>query len=700
MATKAVVKRDPKSGKPEFEIHLRSALPGRERWEVEDIRHKPRLAQAVQDTLRENRGVLAVIANPMTGRILVMYEPGPLDEQMEALLQAALRKSSAKRIAEDSPGLSLFQNPLLRLVVRAEPDRKLLNKATAATVLSTLSNFLIAWCTSALLGAVARKGKGRVKSATSDLWFFGLVTAASAMAAVIVRHYQNRFWKELATSVEHELRTRAFAHLEELDMSYFDGESTGALMNMLSADLANVSRFIETGPGATIESATSAVVAIALLLLVAPGIAVIVTLPMAAVFLTYRYFQRQLAPRYAIVGHRTAELNGVLTNNLSGIATVKSFAAEGYEARRVSELSDKVRRANVDAGSAGSAYASLQGGIYGSVAAFALALGGVSVEEGSLTSGAFLTLAQLVPRLMSAMSSFNDLYDLYMNASASSARVLELFDRRAKIQNGRRRLTLDRVRGEISFSSVAFAYQPGYDVLKGLDLQIGAGETIGVVGATGAGKTTLVKLLLRFYDVNQGAVTIDGINVRDLALEDLRRAVGFVSQDIYLFDGTVSDNIVYGRPGATREEVMKAARAAEADEFISRLPQGYDSPVGERGVRLSAGQRQRISIARAILKDAPILVLDEATASVDNETEAAIHRSIERLEAGRSMVIIAHRLSTVRNAHRICVMDGGRILEQGRHDELLGMNGLYASLWDVQTGAVRGAQSDLISRAK
>ncbi|MBB6145121.1 ATP-binding cassette subfamily B protein [Silvibacterium bohemicum] len=695
MATKTASRRDQKSATPVIDIHLRSAIPGRERWEVEEIRHKPRIAAVVQSALQEKQGILTVVANPMTGRILVTYEPDSPQGQIEALLRAALQKSSKARASEGSQELSLFQNPLLRLVLRVEPDRKLLNKAAAASVLSTLGNFVIAWCTSALLGVVAKRGK--TKSAKSDLWFFGFVTAAGATAAVVVRHYQNRYWKALATSVEHELRTRAFAHLEELDMSYFDNESTGALMNVLSADLANVSKFIETGPGIAIESATSVGVAIGLLLLVAPGIAVIVTLPIAAVFLTYRYFQRQLAPRYANVGLRSAELNGVLTNNLSGVATVKSFTAESYEAKRVRDLSNQVRQANVDAAVAGSAYASMQGGIYGSVAAFALALGGVSVEEGSLTSGAFLTLAQLIPRLMSAMGAINDLYDLYMNASASSARVLELLDTQPAIRNGKRRLALDRVRGEISFSSVGFAYRQGYDVLKGLDLQLGAGETIGVVGATGAGKTTLVKLLLRFYDVNRGAVTIDGINVRDLTLQDLRQAVGFVSQDVYLFDGTVSDNIVYGRPEATREEVIKAARAAEAEEFIRGLPQGYDTPVGERGSRLSAGQRQRISIARAILKDAPILVLDEATASVDNETEAAIHRSIERLEAGRSMMIIAHRLSTVRNAHRIYVMEDGRILEQGKHDELLALNGLYASLWDVQTGMVRG-QTDPLSR--
>jgi ATP-binding cassette subfamily B protein len=694
MDTNGVIKRKPTAPKPEFDVRLRSALPGRERWEVESIRRRPRLAAAVQNELQQNRGLLSVSANPMSGRILVLYQPGTLDGQMGTLIMAALRKFSASTFPEDAVGLSLIQNPLVRLVIEAAPDRKLVNRAMAASILSTVGNFVIAGCTSALLGAVAREGGGKSKSRTSDLWFYGFVTAISATAAVIVRHYQNRFWKALATSTEHELRVRAFAHLEELDMAYFDSESTGSLMNVLQADLGNVSRFVETGAGTALESAASVVVSIVLLLLVAPGIAVLVGLPMAAVFLTYRFFQRRLTPRYALVGQLSAELNGVLSNSLSGIATVKSFTAEEFESRRLRELSEKVRLANLEASSAASAYGSLQGGIYGSIAAFALAQGGVSVEEGSLSPGAFLTLAQMVPRLMSAMNSLNDLYDLYQNATASAGRVMALMDIRPKIRNGRRHLALENVRGEISFAGVFFAYQPGYTVLKGLDLQIRAGETIGVVGATGAGKTTLVKLLLRFYDVDQGSVTVDGLNVRELLLKDLRKMVGFVSQDVYLFDGTVYDNIVYGRPGASREQVIEATRAAEADEFINRLPAGYDSPVGERGVRLSAGQRQRISIARAILKDAPVLVLDEATASVDNETEAAIHRSIERLEAGRSMIVIAHRLSTVRNAHRIYVMEDGKILEQGKHDDLLARNGLYASLWNVQTGAARGSGTD------
>jgi len=252
---------------------------------------------------------------------------------------------------------------------------------------------------------------------------------------------------------------------------------------------------------------------------------------------------------------------------------------------------------------------------------------------------------------------------------------------------GARRLPTEEVAGRVALEDVTFAYGPGRDpVLRDLDLVFEAGQTTAVVGPTGSGKTTLVKLLLRFYDVSSGRVTLDGHDLRELDLSDLRRAIGLVSQDVYLFHGSVRENIAYGRPDATPAEIEAAARAAEAHAFIASLPQGYDTIVGERGQKLSGGQRQRISLARAVLKDPPILVLDEATSSVDNETEAAIQRSLDRISVGRTTIVIAHRLSTVRNAHRIHALLEGRPVEAGTHEELLEHDGVYAALWRVQTG--------------
>jgi ATP-binding cassette subfamily B protein len=269
---------------------------------------------------------------------------------------------------------------------------------------------------------------------------------------------------------------------------------------------------------------------------------------------------------------------------------------------------------------------------------------------------------------------------------ASTNRVLNVLDTPPGITDGPQRLSLPDVEGAIAYEGVSFAYEAGYPVLRDVSFDIPAGATTAFVGATGSGKTTIVKLLLRFYDIDAGSLRLDGHEVRDLRVADLRQAIALVSQDVFLFHGTVADNIAYGRPEASLDSIRAAAEVAEADEFIQQLPAGYDAIVGERGQKLSGGQRQRISIARAILADSPILVLDEATSSVDNETEAAIQRSLERISLERTTIVIAHRLSTIRHADQIHVLEDGKITESGTHDELITTKGLYAALWSVQTG--------------
>jgi ATP-binding cassette subfamily B protein len=282
-------------------------------------------------------------------------------------------------------------------------------------------------------------------------------------------------------------------------------------------------------------------------------------------------------------------------------------------------------------------------------------------------------------------------FDLYQRAMASTRRILDLLAVEPTIVDGPGVLP-SPVSGEVCFEGVSFAYGPpdalGAAVLDGFDLEVPAGETHAIVGATGAGKSTVVKLLLRLYEATDGRISLDGVGVNEVPLAELRRAVGYVGQDVFLFQGTVRENLAYGRPHASDEELERAALLAEAHEFICALPEGYDTVVGERGQKLSGGQRQRLSIARAILKDPPLLVLDEATSSVDNETEAAIQRSLELVGRGRTVVVIAHRLSTVRHADRIHVLEKGRVVEAGTHDDLLAERGLYAALWRIQTGEV------------
>lgn len=315
-----------------------------------------------------------------------------------------------------------------------------------------------------------------------------------------------------------------------------------------------------------------------------------------------------------------------------------------------------------------------------------LLIGGVEAAAGRLSVGTYSVLVFLTQRLLWPLTRLGDTLDQYQRAMASTNRVMNLLDTPIEIHSGNISLPMERVRGEVELQQVSFAYKGRAQVIDRLSLHIPAGKTIAIVGATGSGKSTLVKLLLRLYEVQAGTITLDGVDIKDLRLRDLRRAIGLVSQDVFLFHGTVLENIAYGSPGATPQEVTIAAQIAEAQEFIEQLPQGYETIVGERGQKLSGGQRQRLAIARAILRDPPILILDEATSAVDNETEAAIQRSLEKITQNRTTIAIAHRLSTVRNAHCIYVMDRGKIVEQGTHEALLQQNGIYTNLWNVQTG--------------
>ena len=319
-----------------------------------------------------------------------------------------------------------------------------------------------------------------------------------------------------------------------------------------------------------------------------------------------------------------------------------------------------------------------------------LIYGGKLTLDGQLNAGAYSVLVFLTQRLLWPLTRLAETVDLFERAMASTRRILNLIEVPVRTRGGTTALPVDQVRGELTFENVSFAYANGAKVLSDINTSIAPGETIAVVGQTGSGKSTLMKLLLRFYAPTGGVIKLDGTDLSALQTADLRAAFGLVSQDVFLFHGSVAENIAYGRPGSSRAEIEMAARAAEAHDFILQLPQAYETIVGERGQKLSGGQRQRISIARAVLKDPPVLILDEATSAVDNETEAAIQRSMQVITQGRTTLVVAHRLSTIVNANRIYVLDQGRVVEKGSHKELLAHNGLYASLWKVQAGITQG----------
>ena len=526
-----------------------------------------------------------------------------------------------------------------------------------------------------------------ITNVVTQLWVLAILTLLVWGLESAFQYAYEVLWRNLAQSLQHELRVNAYGHVQDLDMAYFEDRSTGGLMSILNDDINQLERFLDIGANDIIQVVTTVLVIGVMFFALAPEVAWMAFLPMPFILWGSIRFQRRIAPRYASVRERVSLLNGQLANDLSGIATIKSFTAEEHEIGRISKLSDDYRESNRRAISLSSAFVPLirMVIVIGFIAT--LVYGGILVVRGELNVGAYSTMVFMTQRLLWPLTRLGQTIDLYQRAMASTARVLDLMDTQPTIVDGEHRLPAATTRGDVTFENISFEYSDlNKPVIHNLTLRVPAGETIAIVGATGSGKTTLVKLLLRFYDVQSGRICLDGHDIRGLHLADLRGAIGFVSQDVFLFHGTVRENIAYGTFDASLEQIVESAKIAEVHEFIANLPQSYDTIVGERGQKLSGGQRQRISIARAVLKDPPVLVLDEATSSVDNETEAAIQRSMERIIVGRTTIVIAHRLSTVRHADRIFVLEKGILREHGRHEDLVAAGGIYAGLWRVQTG--------------
>ncbi len=491
-------------------------------------------------------------------------------------------------------------------------------------------------------------------------------------------------WRNLAQNAQHELRMDAYEHIQNLEMQWFSGQTTGGLMAIMNDDVNQLERFLDQGANDLLQVATTVVVVGGVMLFLAPEVAIYAILPIPIIVGGSFIFQRRIGVRYAKVRKEVGDLNALLNNNLSGITTIKSFTAEQREVDRVGVASRSYRDANRDAIRLSASFVPLiRMAILFAFTANML-VGGWLALEGSLSIGAYSVIVFITQRLLWPLTRLGQTFDLYQRAMASTDRVLDLLDTPIGLVEGD--VELDVVRGDINFDSVDFSYPDRESVLIGISLKIKAGETVGLVGSTGSGKTTLVGLLLRFHDPLKGNVKLDGNDVTELKLQSLRGSISLVSQNTTLFPGSVRENILYGRPSASEEELIEAAKIAEATNFIDELPKGWETDIGEDGHRLSGGQRQRLAIARAVLKDAPILVFDEATSNVDNETEAALQRSIERISSNRTTIIIAHRLSTVRNADKIAVLESGQITELGTHENLVDSDGLYSRLWSVQTG--------------
>jgi len=564
----------------------------------------------------------------------------------------------------------------------------------AATVYSTLGKVMDV-VPEVLIGAVIDvivRGQDSFVSSLlgiADRWQQLLVLAAANACAWILEstfgYFSARTWRNLSQAIEHDIRTDLYDHVQELEVAWFEDNTSGGLLSVLNDDINQLERFLDGGASSVIELFWNVVLVGAVFAASSLTITAFAFLPIPFIVLGSIWYQRRLEPRYGKVREAVAELSATLSANIGGITTIKAFTAEARESARLRSVSKDYQSANADAIRFSAAFVPLIRMLILTGFSCTLVIGGWMVLNERMEVGIYSVLVFMTQRLLWPMTRLGETLDQYQRAMASTRRIFRLLDTEPTMQDGVAALP-SPLRGEIEFRDVEFGYGAGDSVLRGISFTIPAGETHAFVGATGAGKSTILRLLRRFHDPRSGAVLIDGQNVKAVRYASLRDAMGYVSQDVFLFHGTVRANIAYGRPDADLSAIVAAAQSAEAHEFIENLPDGYETVVGERGQKLSGGQRQRLALARAILRDPTILVLDEATSAVDNETEAAIQRSLAQVTKGRTSVVIAHRLSTVRDAHRIWVLEGGRIIESGTHDELVLTGGLYAALWRVQTG--------------
>ncbi len=491
-------------------------------------------------------------------------------------------------------------------------------------------------------------------------------------------------WRGISQDIEHSLRTETFENVLSLDMKYFENKSSGRLMAILNDDVNQLERFLDTGANKLLQTATTVIVIGGTFLYISPLIATFAFIPIPIIIFGSFKFTSTIASRYERIRESIETLNSNLSNSISGILNVKSFTREVKELERIETSSNEVKSANYHAIKLSAAFIPIirVAILFGFTAT--LLIGGFLALDGEIKVATYSVLLFITQRLLWPLTELGDTFDLYQRAMASFNRIFSLKNEKSEIGNGD--IEFKKLDNKIELKDVSFSYVDNFNVLNNVDLTIHAGQTTAIVGSTGSGKSTLIKLLLRLYEINNGSISYDSNSLKDIELSSLREKIGLVSQDVFLFEGSVIENIAYGDLNASESEVWNAAQKSEADEFINNLPQKEKTIVGERGQKLSGGQRQRISIARAILKNPEILILDEATSSVDNETEAAIQRSLDILKKDRTVIVIAHRLSTVRNADIIYVLENGSVVESGNHESLLDIEGVYSKLWSVQTG--------------
>ncbi|MFH1147928.1 MAG: ABC transporter ATP-binding protein [Pseudomonadota bacterium] len=538
-----------------------------------------------------------------------------------------------------------------------------------------------------VIDTIARAFQTRQNIETSAFVTFGLAVLGTFIGLAVFQSTSDYALSTMAQKVRHDLRVRLYEHLQRLDVSFFENRQVGDIMSVLSNDIDNLENFFADATTSIIRIVITFTGMYGYLMWLEWRLALLLFIPLPFAVFAVRFFATRIQPQYRRARVAVGAVNSILENNLQGIGVIQAYTAEAHQAARVARESAEYRDAAITAARERGKFIPVLYGIAGCAFAALIAIGGWLTLRGyGPTLGNYATFILFAMRLILPLFVFGALINQIQRSEASARRIIDLLATKSRVVNLPDAVPLKHPPTMIEFRSVFFAYPGRESVINGIDFRVKRGEMIGIVGPTGAGKSTVVKMLLRYYEPNSGEIMVDGIPLRRLKLGSFRNCIGYVSQEPFLFFGTVVENIRLGSPDATPEAVIQAARIAGAGEFIDGLPDGYDTMIGPRGVKLSGGQRQRISLARAILRNPTVLVLDEATSAVDTRTEEIIQRNLHEFRNDRITLAVAHRLSTVRQSDEILVIVDGRIIERGSHDSLLSSQGVYAGLWSIQSG--------------
>jgi ATP-binding cassette subfamily B protein len=654
---------------------------GRTRFAVRGLRRQPRLAARLQTLLARRPGIKSASANPATGRLLVQHDPALSAAAIQALIAPVVQRLFADKPAPEPPDTAL----VLRLT---QPHAAKFGRAVGGSVVVNLLGAARIVPIGLAMNAIAHGYRVRLPGLRLGQPGTVILMASLAVGGTALRGWLRQqsqiTWTAASRDVQHDLRLLAWRRVQVVEAGFFDDDRRSTALTILGDDINQCERGLDA-TFALIDLSLNTLVLSSAILSYAPALGASSVLPIPALVLLSVVLHPRAQARYGLIAAEGAKLAAVLTDSLGGWATVRSFNAEAGEQDRIARTSDAYRATSQASLAAVVALPVLleTSVLVGQVSTYLL---NSRLFAQGRTIGEFAIVNTAMGFLLFPLTTLGPTIENIGKGYAAFQRVRDFLETAPVEDEAGEAFPLAAVAGAIEYQNVGFSYAFGPPVFAGLSLNFPAGSWTGVVGLTGSGKSTLLKLLLRFYQPQAGRILIDGRDIAALRPADLRRAVALVSQDIYLFQRSVFDNIAIGRPGADLAAVTAAARLAQAHDFITRLPHGYDTILGERGHALSGGERQRIAIARAVLKDAPILVFDEAMSSLDSNTEMDVQAALRPVFAGRTVIAIAHRLATVRHADQIIVLEGGRLVGQGTHQELLQYPNRYRSLWDSQLG--------------